>query len=72
MVTTAPNSTASDAPLRLRPKDVARLYRISTGPVYTAIYRGDLPAVRFGQRVWLIKPEDAERWIEENSTSNVA
>jgi excisionase family DNA binding protein len=58
--------------LRLRPKDVARLYSISTQPVYSAIYRGELPAVRFGQRTWLIRPEDAARWIEENSTSNAA
>lgn len=63
---------SSGGKLRLRPKDVAERYSISTQPVYTAIYRGELPAVRFGQRTWLIKPEDAERWIEENSTPNAA
>jgi excisionase family DNA binding protein len=72
MAAVSPIPTAIGEPLRIRPKDVAAMYRISVGPVYEAIYRGELPAVRFGQRVWLIKPDDAAKWIEANSTSNVA
>jgi excisionase family DNA binding protein len=72
MAAVSPAPATIGEPLRLRPKDVAALYRISVGPVYEAIYRGELPAVRFGQRVWLIKPEDAAAWVDANSTSNVA
>jgi len=57
--------------LRLRPKDIRDRYGISLTPIYTAIYKGDLRARRFQNRIWLIEPRDVEDWIERNSVSNV-
>jgi excisionase family DNA binding protein len=51
----------------LRPRDVARLARISPSRVYRAIHDGTLPAIRFGEKTILIRPESAYAWIEEYS-----
>lgn len=48
----------------IRPQDVARLYSISVKMVYRAIWDGDLPARKIAQKVWLITPDDAQKWIE--------
>lgn len=55
----------------IRPKGITRMYGISASVVYAAIYSGELPAIKFRGSVWLIKPEDADAWIERNSESNV-
>jgi excisionase family DNA binding protein len=60
----------SEAPKMLRPKRVARDYGISPGLVYSAIYSGQLPAIKFRDRVWLIDPADVEAWIKANSEPN--
>jgi excisionase family DNA binding protein len=57
---------------RLRPKDVSEQYGISLTPIYQAIYKGELKARRFQQRIWLIEPADVEAWIERCSVPNVA
>ncbi|MGC4106422.1 MAG: helix-turn-helix domain-containing protein [Thermomicrobiales bacterium] len=57
--------------LRLRPKDIRDRYGISLTPIYTAIYKGELRARRFQNRIWLIEPQDVEDWIQRNSVSNV-
>lgn len=50
-------------PMYERPKAVARRFGISPSDVYAAIYRGDLPIVRFRSRVLLIRPSDADAWF---------
>jgi hypothetical protein len=57
---------------RLRPKDIRDQYGVSLTTIYTALYRGELKGQRFQQRVWLIRPEDAEAWIDQCSVPNVA
>lgn len=58
--------------LFVRPKELASLCGIEETLVYRSIYAGKLRAQKFRGRVWLIRREDAEAWIDENSESNVA
>lgn len=62
---------ALPVPARFRVKDIRDRYGISLTPIYTAIYKGELRARRFQNRIWLIEPQDVEDWIERNSVSNV-
>lgn len=50
------------APKYIRPQDVAKKYSVSPEFVYKSIKSGDLKARKFAKNVWLILPEDAERW----------
>ena len=67
-----PKAVPLEGRLRFRPKDVSQRYGISLTPIYQAIYRGDLKARRFGERIWLIEPKDVEDWIERCIVPNVA
>jgi excisionase family DNA binding protein len=58
--------------LFVRPIEVARLLGIHESSVYRAIYSGELPALKFRGKVWLIKREDADAWIDQNSEPNIA
>jgi excisionase family DNA binding protein len=53
-----------DAPLMLRPEDVARRWGVNVKTVYAAIRRRQLPVKRLGQRVLLI-PRRAVEDIEQ-------
>jgi hypothetical protein len=63
---------ALSARKRLRPKDVRDQYGVSLTTIYTALYKGELKARRFQERIWLIEPADVEDWIERCSEPNVA
>lgn len=56
----------------LRVGDASTYSGLSTSEVYRAIYSGELRALRFKVRSWLITREDLDDWIERNSTPNVA
>lgn len=55
----------SPAPKYIRPQDVAKMYSVSPEFVYKSIQKGELRARKFAKNVWLITPEDAERWESE-------
>lgn len=61
-----------DTRLYVRPKELASLCGIEETLVYRSIYAGQLRAQKFRGRVWLIRREDAEAWIDENSKPNTA
>lgn len=48
----------------VRPQDVAKMYSISPRVVYLAIWNHELVARKMSPQVWLIRPEDAQSWIE--------
>lgn len=48
----------------VRPQDVAKMYSISPRVVYRAIWDNELVARKMSPQVWLIRPEDAQKWIE--------
>ncbi len=59
----------TEKPIRLlRVSDVARMTQVSPSQVYTMIQEGSLPAVRFGTAL-RVRPEDLQKFIEENITS---
>lgn len=58
-----------DKVYRLGLKDAAAAFGISYSRIYEGVTNGELVAVRFGVR-WLVKPEDVETWITNNSESN--
>lgn len=49
----------------LRPREIARRYRLADQKVYAAIQRGELQSVRRGAR-FLVHAEAAQRWFETN------
>ncbi len=53
-----------DAPVMLRPEDVARRWGVNVKTVYAAIRRRQLPVKRLGERVLLI-PRRAVEEIEQ-------
>ncbi len=54
----------------LRVNEISEDTGISTSEIYRAITTGELPASKFRERTWLIRPDDVELWIERNSTPN--
>ena len=58
------DTIALDAPLMLRPEDVARRWGVNVKTVYAAIRRRQLPVKRLGTRVLLI-PRRAVEDIEQ-------
>ena len=55
----------------LKAEEVASLLGISKSFVYTLIRKGQLPAIRFGAAV-RVKPDDLERFIQDNQNTNGA
>lgn len=72
------NGSAEPAPTAsgLRPgrllaaDDVADLLGVNATFVYALVRRGNLPAVRIGERYVRFRAETLERWIEEQETSH--
>jgi len=61
---------ASAAPGRLlAAEEVAQLLGVNATFVYALARRGDLPAVRIGERYVRFRAQTLERWIEEQETS---
>jgi excisionase family DNA binding protein len=56
----------------LRPKDVAALVGLSEAEVYKSIYSGDLRAVKYKERAWLIAEDDVAVWIRRFTEPNAA
>jgi excisionase family DNA binding protein len=69
MINTTSPDTENERPIRLlKVSDVARMTQVSPSQVYTMIQEGMLPAVRFGTAL-RVRPEDLQKFIEENITS---
>jgi excisionase family DNA binding protein len=68
---TEPPPTASESrPGRLlEAEDVADLLGVNATFVYALVRRGDLPAVRIGERYVRFRAQTLARWIEEQETS---
>jgi excisionase family DNA binding protein len=56
----------------LRVREAAEYSGLSESEVYRSIYCGDLRALRFRSRSWLLTREDIDAWIAKLSVSNVA
>lgn len=54
----------------LRPKRVAKMADVSLTTIYASLYSGDLKGLLFKGRIWLIREEDVEDWIQRNSQPN--
>lgn len=48
----------------LRPQTVAEMCDVSVELVYKDLRSGVLPARKMSSRIWLITPDDMERWVE--------
>lgn len=48
----------------LRPQTVAKMCDVSVELVYKDLRSGKLPARKMSSRIWLITPDDMERWVE--------
>ena len=59
-------------PKFIRVKDGALYCGLSESELYRAIYSGELRAMRYRSRSWLITREDIDAWIDSNSVPNVA
>ena len=53
------------------PAELATLCPLSEWTIRRAIYEGELPATQLRRR-WLIRTEDARRWIDEYGQRNGA
>ncbi len=53
----------------LTPAEITRLVPVSEWTVRRAIAEGELPATQLRRR-WLIRTEDARRWIDEHGRRN--
>ncbi len=56
----------------LRPREVAELSGLSESEVYRSIYSGQLRALKYKSRSWLITRHDLEAWIASYSEPNIA
>lgn len=77
MVTTIAQATsavpsAAPAPRYIRVKEGAAYCGLSESEIYRAIYAGELKALRYRSRSWLITTADIDAWIDSQSVSNVA
>lgn len=61
-----------DQRLYLRPREVAELVGLSTQEIYRSIYAGELRAMRYRSRSWLISRADIDTWLTEQGRPNVA
>jgi excisionase family DNA binding protein len=55
----------------LAAEEVAQLLGVNTTFVYALVRRGELPAVRIGERYVRFRLQSLERWIEERETSGL-
>lgn len=55
-----------------RVKRGAEYCGLSESEMYRAIYAGELKALRYRSRTWLLTKEDIDAWIAANSAPNVA
>ena len=58
--------------LYFRVKNAHEMTGISEPEIYKAIYAGQLRALKYKSRVWLITKNDLEEWIASNSEPNIA
>jgi excisionase family DNA binding protein len=56
----------------IRVSDAAAYTGLSESEIYRSIYAGQLKALRYKSRSWLLTREDIDAWLAANSTSNVA
>ncbi len=56
---------------RLTIKDATEVFPVSYTKLYEAIKADELPAIQLG-RVWTVKPDDVETWIQRVGTPNGA
>ncbi len=59
-------------PKFFRVKDAAEYTGLSESEIYRSIYCGQLKAVRYKSRSWLLTREDIDAWLDANSVPNVA
>lgn len=55
-----------------RPKEVATLVGLSEAEVYKSIYAGELRAMKYKGRAWLITEGDVAEWIHRFTEPNAA
>jgi excisionase family DNA binding protein len=58
--------------LYFRPRRAAELSGLSESEVYKSIYSGQLRALKYKSRSWLITRHDLEAWIASYSEPNIA
>jgi excisionase family DNA binding protein len=68
----ANNASSNVAPRFIRVKEGARYCALSPSELYRAIYTGELHALRYRSRSWLLTREDIDAWIASQSTPNDA
>ncbi len=56
----------------MRVSDAAEYTGLSESEIYRSIYCGQLKAVRYKSRSWLLTQEDIDAWLDANSVPNVA
>jgi excisionase family DNA binding protein len=56
----------------LRVSDAAQYSGLSESEIYRCIYAGQLRALKYKSRSWLITREDLDSWLEAQCTPNVA
>jgi len=59
-------------PRFIRVKEGANYCGLSESELYRAIYAGELKALRYKSRSWLLTREDIDAWIAAQSVSSVA
>ena len=64
-----PTASGSRPGRLLAAEEVAELLAVNTGFVYALVRRGELPAVRLGERYVRFREQTLERWIREQETS---
>ena len=63
---------ATNDQLYIRPRRAAEISGLSESEIYKSIYSGQLRALKFKSRAWLITRSDLEAWIAGNSEPNIA
>ncbi len=56
----------------IRVAEAAAYSGLSESEIYRCIYNGQLKALRYKSRSWLLTREDIDAWLTANSTPNVA
>ena len=54
--------------LYLRPREVAEMTGLSQSEVFKSIYAGELRALKYKSRVWLIPREAISQWIDAQTS----
>ncbi len=52
----------------MTPDEVAKIMRVSRNQVTEMINGGELPAIRFGKKLWRIRKTDLQNYLSRNYT----